>query len=92
MLSATISGAENLLKWVGELKQKSCHLIPTDLDLFLCIIIYSIKELYCVKDNISWKEKEWTNVMNTITKDMKKKKVVNINLGPINLKQLFEGI
>lgn len=29
MLSATINGAEKLAKWVGELKNKLCHHIPT---------------------------------------------------------------
>ena len=29
MLSATINGAENLSKWVGNIKKVKCHLIPT---------------------------------------------------------------
>lgn len=94
MLSATISGAENLASWVGKIKSKPCHLIPTP---FRPVPLhhYIFREdypggntLHCIKDNTSWKESVWTSVMNHINKKEKGK----FKKHRFDLKQLFDCI
>ena len=89
MLSATISGAEKLANWVSELKKKSCHLIPTAFrPVPLHHYLYHKDELYCVKDNTSWKEGEWSQVTASIKKSNKGKHTKN----KFNINQLFDCI
>ena len=60
MLSATISGAENLANWIAKLKNKNCYLIPTAFrPVPLHHYLYFKNSLHCVKDNTTWKEGKW---------------------------------
>ena len=89
MLSATISGAEDLANWVAKLKNKTCHLIPTPFrPVPLHHYLYYKDELHCVKDNTCWKENEWSQVIAGIKKDNKGKHVSN----RFNMPQLFDCI
>ena len=89
MLSATISGAENLANWVSQLKSKSCHLIPTPFrPVPLHHYLYYKDELHCVKDNTSWKEGEWSQV----TASIKKANKGSHTKGKFNINQLFDCI
>ena len=89
MLSATISGAEELATWVAKLKSKNCHLIPTPFrPVPLHHYLYFKDELHCVKDNTSWKENEWSQVIAGLKKQNKGKYVPN----KFNINQLFECI
>ena len=93
MLSATISGAENLATWISKLKRKNCYLIPTPfrpvpLNHYLFLKHELIpNELHCIKDNTSWKEGKWSE---TITKYKKINK--NNKKKGFNYKQLFDAI
>jgi superfamily II RNA helicase len=89
MLSATISGAENLASWVGKLKSKPCHLIPTPFrPVPLHHYLYYKNDLKCVKDNTSWKEGQWSEVIAGLKKSNKGKYQKN----KFNMGQLFESI
>ena len=93
MLSATISGAEKLASWVGSIKNKPCHLIPTPFrPVPLHHYIFhnnhaSGKSLHCIKDNTSWNERVWTDISADIKKKRKGKSRKNVDLN-----QLFECI
>ena len=89
MLSATISGAEELANWVAKLKYKPCHLIPTPFrPVPLHHYLYYKDNIHCVKDNTSWKEGKWSEILNSLKKDNKKKKISK----KFNMTQLFECI
>ncbi len=94
MLSATISGAENLANWIVNLKKKNCYLIPTAFRpvplhhyLFLKHELVP-QELHCIKDNTSWKEGKWSEVMAKYKKFNKNNKKKN----GFNVHQLFDAI
>lgn len=93
MLSATISGAENLANWIAKLKRKNCYLIPTAFRpvplhhyLFLKNELLP-EELHCIKDNTSWKEGKWNEI---IAKHKKFNK--NNKKSGFNVHQLFNAI
>ena len=89
MLSATISGAEDLAKWVTDLKNTNCHLIPTPFrPVPLHHYLYFKEGLHCIKDNLTWKEGEWNKVIAGIKKMNKGKHVPH----KFNMNQLFECI
>lgn len=92
MLSATISGAENLANWIAKLKRKNCYLIPTPFRpvplhhyLFLKHELVP-QELHCIKDNTSWKEGVWSETIK------KYKKFNNSKKKGFNIHQLFDAI
>lgn len=92
MLSATISGAENLANWIAKLKRKNCYLIPTPFRpvplhhyLFLKHELVP-QELHCIKDNTSWKEGVWSETIKKYKKFNKSKKK------GFNIHQLFDAI
>ena len=89
MLSATISGAENLASWIGNLKSKPCHLIPTPFrPVPLHHYLFYKDNLKCIKDNTCWKEGEWNEVIASIKKANKGK----FQKSKFNMGQLFECI
>ncbi len=89
MLSATISGAENLASWIAKLKNKNCHLIPTPFrPVPLHHYLYFKDDLHCVKDNTSWKDGKWSEVI----AGLKKLKKNNKGKKGFNYKQLFDSI
>ncbi len=92
MLSATISGAENLAKWIAKLKNKNCYLIPTAFrPVPLHHYLYFKDELHCVKDNTSWKEGKWGDVIKGVQK-MQKTKGKGKGKRGFDMKQLFDSI
>lgn len=86
MLSATISGAENLANWVGNLKKIKCHHIPTAFrPVPLNHYIYDYSQeligkhpLKCISNgkkgtnDSGWIEGSWSGVFTNIVKYMKK--------------------
>ena len=90
MLSATISGAENLAKWIAKLKNKNCYLIPTAFrPVPLHHYLYLENNIHCVKDNTSWKEGKWSDVVKSIKKIQKTK---GKGKRGFDIKQLFDSI
>lgn len=81
MLSATLTGAEKLVQWIVDLKQKNCHLIPTPYrPVPLHHYLFHNNKLICVKDAREWKSNVWNDIVNNY-----KKRYFNIN-------QLFDCI
>ena len=86
MLSATISGAENLASWVGNLKKVKCHHIPTAFrPVPLNHYIYDYTQeligkhpMRCISNGkkgtneSGWVEGSWSDVFTNIGKYMKK--------------------
>ena len=84
MLSATISGAEKFAKWVTDLKNKPCHLIPTPFrPVPLHHYLYFDDDIHCIKDNTKWHNNVWTQLLPKIKKNQKT---------GFDLKQLFDCI
>lgn len=66
MLSATINGAEKFARWVGNLKQKKCHLIPTPFrPVPLQHYLYYDEKLFLIKDK-TWKNNCWGEIMENL--------------------------
>jgi len=64
MLSATLTGAEKLVQWIVDLKQKDCHLIPTPYrPVPLHHYLFHNNKLHCVKDADSWKDGVWDDIV-----------------------------
>lgn len=86
MLSATISGADNLARWVGNLKKVKCHHIPTAFrPVPLNHYLYDYTEEHIGKNPMKcisngkkgtnesgWIESSWSSVFTNIEKFMKK--------------------
>ena len=86
MLSATISGADNLARWVGNLKKIKCHHIPTAFrPVPLNHYLYDYPDeligknpMKCISNGkkgtneSGWIEGSWSNVFTNISKYMKK--------------------
>lgn len=70
MLSATISKAENIAKWIGELKQKKCHLISTlKRPVPLKHGIWWDGEIkYYLNGDTEWKSNVWNDISIKINK------------------------
>ena len=69
MLSATISGANEMVDWIGNLKQVKCHLISTaKRPVPLTHSIYWEDELYKYEENELWIPDTWKEVKKDIDK------------------------
>ena len=74
MLSATISGAENMSKWISELKGKPCYLIPTEKrPVPLKHSLFWDDKLHTILDDEKWVNHNWTEVKKDISKKAKSK-------------------
>lgn len=69
MLSATISGANEMVDWIGNLKKVNCHLISTaKRPVPLTHSIYWEDELYTYEENEAWIHDSWKNIKKDIDK------------------------
>lgn len=69
MLSATISGANEMVDWIGNLKKVNCHLISTaKRPVPLTHSIYWDDELYTYEENETWIHDSWKNIKKDIDK------------------------
>jgi superfamily II RNA helicase len=69
MLSATISGANEMVDWIGNLKKVNCHLISTaKRPVPLTHSIYWDDELYKYEENETWIHDSWKNIKKDIDK------------------------
>lgn len=74
MLSATISGAENMSKWISELKGKPCYLIPTEKrPVPLKHSLFWDNKLHTILDDEKWINHNWAEVKKDISKKAKSK-------------------
>ena len=74
MLSATISGAENMSKWISQLKGKPCYLISTEKrPVPLKHSLYWDGKLHTILDDEKWINNNWLLVKKDISKRAKSK-------------------
>jgi superfamily II RNA helicase len=74
MLSATISGAENMSKWISQLKGKPCYLISTEKrHVPLKHSLYWDGKLHTILDDEKWINNNWLLVKKDISKRAKSK-------------------
>ena len=78
MLSATLSGAEKLAKWISEIKNKYCHLIITDkrpIKLEHSLYLEYENKFKIVLDDEKWSYGTWNKVLDDFKKNEKKEKL-----------------
>lgn len=77
MLSATINGAEKLAKWVGKIKQKTCHHIPTPFrPVPLKHYAFWNDSMHLILEgDKGWKNGVWDNIRKDIELTVKRKKL-----------------
>lgn len=77
MLSATINGAKKMAQWIADLKNKPCHLIPTEKrPVPLQHYIYWNNNLHVVlTDKGKWNQGVWSSIDKNIVKLKKNKKL-----------------
>ena len=77
MLSATINGADKLAKWVGNIKQKMCHHIPTPFrPVPLKHYVFWNNDLHLMLEgDYGWKNGVWNDVCKDIKLVVKNKKL-----------------
>ena len=92
MLSATLNGAEDLVKWIGNLKNVPCNLVSTEKrPVPLQHKLFFDNEFIMIMDDDEWKDGEWNKIAKSSKKYFNDKRTKsNIPLLFKCLKKLIE--
>ena len=70
MLSATLNGTEDLVRWIANLKNVPCNLVSTEKDITpLQHKIFMNNEFSMIMDDDKWNDGEW-NIIKKKSKDI----------------------